>query len=161
MLAGPHLVPDGDRRHLELVAAQRGAPLENRDVAAIGVDVQVLGVEVADADPHQPAVYDRNPPSPERVIDGGSAHSYGPSSIGGRPRARSKGEKYMRQLDTDVRRPRPMRSLAALLAVLALLGIAAVGGRAYSGTVTPTGSPGRARTVPVGANEPPFDGDRA
>ena len=40
----------------------------------------------------------------------------------------------MRNLEASGRRPRPMRSLAALLAVLALLGLAAVGGRAMGGT---------------------------
>ena len=41
---------------LELVAARSGAPREHGDVAAVGVDVQVVGVEVADADLHDAAL---------------------------------------------------------------------------------------------------------
>jgi hypothetical protein len=38
--------------HVELVAAERGAPGEDRDVAAVGVDIQVVGIEVAYMDSH-------------------------------------------------------------------------------------------------------------
>ncbi len=41
----------------------------------------------------------------------------------------------MRHLESNVRRPRPIRSLATVLVVLALLGLAAVGGRAYGDAV--------------------------
>jgi hypothetical protein len=47
-----HGVVHADRRHLELVAARARPRREHGDVAAVGVDVQVVGVEVADADPH-------------------------------------------------------------------------------------------------------------
>ena len=46
-LAGPDLVTDGDRRHLELVPAKRRTPREDSDIAAIRVDVEVLGIEVS------------------------------------------------------------------------------------------------------------------
>src|SRR4029453_2434624 len=52
VLAGPDLLPDPNRLDLELVAAPGRPPAEDRDVAAGGVDVQVVGVEVADADLH-------------------------------------------------------------------------------------------------------------
>jgi hypothetical protein len=45
-------VADGERVDAQLVTARRQAPLEDGDVAAVGVDVEVLGVEVADADDH-------------------------------------------------------------------------------------------------------------
>ena len=41
-----------DRAHVELVAAERCALGEDRDVAAVGVDVQVVGVEMTHADAH-------------------------------------------------------------------------------------------------------------
>ena len=41
-----------DPRHLDRVPAEGGPPLEHRDVAAIRVDVEVVRVEVGDADPH-------------------------------------------------------------------------------------------------------------
>ena len=41
-----------DRDDVELDASPRRAPLEHGDVAAIGVDVQVVGVEVAAQDAH-------------------------------------------------------------------------------------------------------------
>ena len=43
-------VSDPDGAHLELEAAGRGAALEDRHVPAIGVDVQVVGIEVTDPD---------------------------------------------------------------------------------------------------------------
>ena len=42
-------VAEPDRAHLELVPPPRRAPRQHRDVAAVGVDVQVVGIEVADA----------------------------------------------------------------------------------------------------------------
>ena len=63
MLAGAHLVAHGDGRHLELVAAEARAAVEDGDVAAIGVDVQVVGVEVADADPHARSQYGSDEPA--------------------------------------------------------------------------------------------------
>ncbi len=38
--------------HLQLVAAPRRTPLQHRDVAAVGVDVEVVRVEMADDDLH-------------------------------------------------------------------------------------------------------------
>jgi hypothetical protein len=43
---------DAHRLDVELVAARGGAALEDRDVAAVGVDVQVLRIQMADADDH-------------------------------------------------------------------------------------------------------------
>jgi hypothetical protein len=34
------------------VPAERGTPAEDGDVAAVGVDVEVLGIQVTDPDPH-------------------------------------------------------------------------------------------------------------
>ena len=45
-------VPDPDGAHLELEAAGRGAAREDRHVPAIGVDVQVVGIQVADPKDH-------------------------------------------------------------------------------------------------------------
>ena len=41
-----------DRLHLELVPPPGGAPLEHGDVAAVRVDVQVVGIEVPNPDLH-------------------------------------------------------------------------------------------------------------
>ena len=41
-----------DARHLERVPSQGGAPREHGDVAAVGVDVEVVRIEVGDRDPH-------------------------------------------------------------------------------------------------------------
>ncbi len=43
------LVADPDRPHVELVSTKRRTTREDGDVAAIGVDVQVVGVQVTDA----------------------------------------------------------------------------------------------------------------
>ena len=43
-----------ERRHLELVAAPGRPPREHGDVAAVGVDVEVVRIEVADADRRHP-----------------------------------------------------------------------------------------------------------
>ncbi len=51
-LAGRHRVADADRPHVELVPAQTRPLGEDRDVPAVGVDVQVVGIEMADPDPH-------------------------------------------------------------------------------------------------------------
>ena len=47
------LVADPDRPNDQLVATQLRTTREDRDVAAIGVDVQVVGVQVTEANPHQ------------------------------------------------------------------------------------------------------------
>ena len=52
VLAGQQRVARAERPHVELVPAPGGTPRENRDVAAIRVDVQVVGEEVPDDDPH-------------------------------------------------------------------------------------------------------------
>ena len=41
-----------ERCHLELVATPRRAPREDGDVPAVGVDVEVVRVQMADDDPH-------------------------------------------------------------------------------------------------------------
>ena len=46
---GVERVADPHRPHVELVPATGRSPRENRDVPAVGVDVEVLGVEVTDA----------------------------------------------------------------------------------------------------------------
>jgi hypothetical protein len=43
---------EADRGHLELQAARSGAAGEDGHVPAVGIDVQVVRVEMADADPH-------------------------------------------------------------------------------------------------------------
>ena len=50
--ARPQRVAHRDRLDVELVPAPRRAPREHGDVAAVGVDVQVVRVEVPDADLH-------------------------------------------------------------------------------------------------------------
>ena len=45
-------IAEPDRRHLELVAAGGGAHRQHGDVPAVCVDVEVLGVQVTDADLH-------------------------------------------------------------------------------------------------------------
>jgi hypothetical protein len=50
VLAGHDGVSDPERGHLQLVPAPRRSPREHRDVAAVGVDVEVVRVEVSDAD---------------------------------------------------------------------------------------------------------------
>ena len=52
VLAGANGVTDRDRRHVELVAPQPRPPREDGDVAAVGVDVEVLGVQMPDTNPH-------------------------------------------------------------------------------------------------------------
>ena len=51
-LARRHAVAHPDRAHVELVAARRRALGQHGDVPAVGVDVQVVRIEVADPDPH-------------------------------------------------------------------------------------------------------------
>ncbi len=51
-LAGRDLVVHADGAHLELVPARSRALRENGDVAAVRVDVEVIRIEVADADLH-------------------------------------------------------------------------------------------------------------
>ena len=55
VLAGPNLVSEADRPVVELDAPPGGPALEDRDVAAIGVDVQVLRIEVPDDEFHATA----------------------------------------------------------------------------------------------------------
>ena len=50
VLARHDRVAHPERGHLELVAAPGRPPREHRDVAAVGVDVQVVRIEVPDAD---------------------------------------------------------------------------------------------------------------
>ena len=50
--ARPQRVAHRDRLDVELVPAPGRAPREHRDVAAVGVDVQVVRIEVPDADLH-------------------------------------------------------------------------------------------------------------
>jgi hypothetical protein len=57
VLPRPDVVADRDRLHLELMPSQRRAAAQHRDVPAVGVDVQVLGVEMPDADPHARSQY--------------------------------------------------------------------------------------------------------
>jgi hypothetical protein len=52
VLARTHLLADRHGPQLELVAAPRRAPREDCDVAAVGVDVQVVGIEMSDHDLH-------------------------------------------------------------------------------------------------------------
>ena len=52
MLAGDDVVADADRRDVEVVPAPCRSAREHGDVAAVRVDVEVVGVEVADADVH-------------------------------------------------------------------------------------------------------------
>ncbi len=57
VVAGPHFVADRDGRHIELVPAKSRPPRKDRDVAAVGVDVQVLGIEMPNADLHARSQY--------------------------------------------------------------------------------------------------------
>ena len=60
MSPGSQRLADPDRLDDELVTAQRRAAREHRDVPAVGVDVEVLGVEMTDPDPHVvPSQYGR------------------------------------------------------------------------------------------------------
>ncbi len=52
VFAGMDRLADGDGPHVELVSAPRRAPRQNCDVAAVRVDVQVVGVEMPDDDLH-------------------------------------------------------------------------------------------------------------
>ena len=54
-LAARHVVARPDRAHVELVPAPARPALEHGDVAAVGVDVEVVRVEVADDDPRHAA----------------------------------------------------------------------------------------------------------
>ena len=48
MLAGLQVVADADRLDCQLQALARPPGAEHRDVAAVGIDVQVVGVQVPD-----------------------------------------------------------------------------------------------------------------
>ncbi len=52
VLAGPHVQADADRVHVELVPAPSRPTGEDGDVPTVGVDVQVVRIEVRDPDPH-------------------------------------------------------------------------------------------------------------
>ena len=52
VLARPHAVADAESVDLELMATPRRAPREHGDVAPIGIDVQVVGIEVSDTQLH-------------------------------------------------------------------------------------------------------------
>ena len=63
-----HVVADADVRHFQVVAAPRRALPQDRDVAAVGVDVQVVRVEVPDADLHAArSQYGRTNPRSETI----------------------------------------------------------------------------------------------
>src|SRR5262249_10817695 len=47
-----HRLPDRDRVHLELVPAPGSSLRQHGDVPAVGIDVQVVGIEVTDKDVH-------------------------------------------------------------------------------------------------------------
>ena len=49
------LVTRLDSGHLEGMTAQRRAADEDCDVAAVGIDVEIVRIEVGDADPHGPS----------------------------------------------------------------------------------------------------------
>ena len=52
VLIRPQRIADRDSTHLELVAPPRCAPGEDRDVAAVGIDVEVVRIEMPDDDLH-------------------------------------------------------------------------------------------------------------
>jgi hypothetical protein len=49
------LVGQSDRPNVQLVTAQRGPAGEHGQIAAVGIDVEVPGVQVPNADPHASA----------------------------------------------------------------------------------------------------------
>ncbi len=63
-------IAETHRANLELVAAQSSAPGKDRDVAAIGVDVEVVGVQMRDPDPHatRSSQYGRTAPRSSSVL---------------------------------------------------------------------------------------------
>ena len=68
MRGGVERLTDVDRVHDELVSPQRRTPLEDGEVAAIGVDVEVVGVQVPEPDPHElPSQYGRTTPRSVRT----------------------------------------------------------------------------------------------
>ena len=89
-------VVEPELRHVELVSAPRRAPREHRDVAAVGVDVEVLGIEMPDADRRHAArsQYGRARPrsatirwSSSIAVYVGSTTSSPPSGVSVRPRS--------------------------------------------------------------------------
>jgi hypothetical protein len=68
--AGPELVADANRLDRELQATHGRAVLEHRNVAAIGVDVQVLGIEVRNPERRHAArsQYGRAKPRSEMIL---------------------------------------------------------------------------------------------
>ena len=69
VLAGAQLVADADRLDRKLQPARGRPALEDGDVAPVGVDVQVLGVQVPDADRRHAArsQYGRASPRSETI----------------------------------------------------------------------------------------------
>jgi hypothetical protein len=69
VLTGPQLVADTDRFDRELQPARRRPAFEDGNVAPVGVDVQVLGVEMPDADRRHAArsQYGRASPRSETI----------------------------------------------------------------------------------------------
>src|SRR5207249_4191120 len=60
---------DRHRPHLELVPPPRRPPGQHRDVAAVGIDVQIVGVEVPDDDLHAArSQYGRAKPRPSTIV---------------------------------------------------------------------------------------------
>ena len=54
VLAGCDRVSHPQRGHVQLVAAPGSPPREHRDVAAVGVDVEIVRIEVSDPDGGHP-----------------------------------------------------------------------------------------------------------
>ena len=52
VIAGSHRIADADRRHPEVVTPPGGAPREHRDVAAVGLDVEVVRILMSDPQLH-------------------------------------------------------------------------------------------------------------
>ena len=63
-------VSQANRADVEVMAPECGTPVENGDVPSIGIDVQVVGEEMADDDPHgrSPSQYGRTKPRLERIF---------------------------------------------------------------------------------------------
>lgn len=49
---GSHLVVETDRLDCELVPSERRAPIEYGDVASVGVDVEIVGIQVSNPNSH-------------------------------------------------------------------------------------------------------------
>ena len=67
--ARPQRLAHADRLHLEPVAAPLGPPGQDRDVPAVGVDVEVVRIQMADADVHAArSQYGRVKPRPATIF---------------------------------------------------------------------------------------------